>query len=138
MYNIVEKGMISLKKIETNTFSLSTEDIAIIKTALDIFISNKIDEISDAKKFESNIVANQIKNRLDNYKLDFSHRDCCIIYTSLNMFHDSIEESIVSTIFDDDLLDDDLSDESKHYLDLSQSLINKFYDMIETFNSKMH
>ncbi len=117
----------------TSSFSLSNEDIAILTNALDYFISNKVDGITDSTKFENNIIANNLKNKLRNIQLDFKHKECAIICLSLSMLDDYISQAIALTVFDDEF-----ANENKKYLSIIRNLMNLFSNMLETFNSNMH
>lgn len=79
-------------------FSLSGEEIAFLISALNLFISNDIEEMSFEIKQSQNALANITGKKLSNHETQFNLEDLKIMAVALFYFQDIIEETGLTSI----------------------------------------
>lgn len=107
----------------TSDYSLSSEDIEVLDSALNIFISNTPNGISKARKNELDTCAKFVRYKLQNKEKLSKSKEYYVMYISLINFRIVINETCTTGLA--------LKNDSKKYLSIIDNLLNGIKGILE-------
>lgn len=107
--------------------SLSADDIAVLKSALKLFLTNDIEGVSSDKKKENTSIARSVIKKLDKNHNNFSAENVRIIISALMYFQMVITDSLLL-----DNTDTKFNADSEKYLSISQDLLTFFENSLHS------